>query len=59
VRRSLHAAKDIAEGEVITEDLLVSKRPGFGVPIYLKGILIGRSAKKAIPKDSWISWDLV
>lgn len=59
VRRSLHAAKDIAEGEVITEDMLVSKRPGFGVPIYLKGILIGRSAKKAIPKDSWISWDLV
>lgn len=59
VRRSLHAAKDIAEGEVITEDMLVSKRPGFGVPIYLKGMLIGRSAKKAIPKDSWISWDLV
>lgn len=59
VRRSLHAAKDIAEGEVITENMLVSKRPGFGVPIYLKEILIGRSAKKAIPKDSWISWDLV
>ncbi|KDE41155.1 N-acetylneuraminate synthase [Nitrincola lacisaponensis] len=59
VRRSLHASKDIKKGTVITEDMLVSKRPGFGVPIYLKDIVIGRVAREDINKDSWISWDLI
>lgn len=58
-RRSLHAAVDIKEGQSITESMLIAKRPGFGIPIHLKEMAVGRTAKKDIPKDSWISWDLV
>lgn len=59
VRRSLHAAVDIKKGTLISEDMLVSKRPGFGIQTYLKDIVIGREAKKDIDKDNWISWDLI
>ena len=59
VRRSLHAKVEIKKGSVITEDMLVSKRPGFGIPTYLKDIIIGRKAKEVIQKDAWISWDIV
>lgn len=59
VRRSLHASTDIKEGTVITEKMLVSKRPGFGVPTYLKDMVVGRAAKQDILKDNWISWDLI
>jgi len=58
-RRSLHAAVDIKKGCVITEAMLVSKRPGYGVPIYLRDIVVGREAKHDIKKDAWISWDLI
>lgn len=59
VRRSLHAARDIAEGETITQDMLVIKRPGRGIPPYLGDQLIGRTARRAIPADHWIDWTMV
>lgn len=58
-RRSLHAAIDIKKGEIISEKMLISKRPGFGIPIFQKNIVIGRKAQKNIDKDSWISWDFI
>jgi len=59
VRRSIHAARDIAEGETISEDMLVIKRPGRGIPPYLSAQLIGRTARSAIPADHWIDWTMV
>lgn len=45
--RSLYVAKDIQEGETITEENIRSVRPGYGMhPKYLKNIL-GTKAKKA------------
>lgn len=58
-RRSLHAARDIAEGETITADMLVIKRPGQGVPPFLRPHLIGRTARRHIEADEWITWDMV
>jgi len=58
-RRSIHAACDIIEGDTITESMLVSKRPGHGMPIYLKKYILGRTAKVAIQKDQWITWKLI
>jgi sialic acid synthase SpsE len=58
-RRSLHAACDIDEGDIITESMLVSKRPGHGMPIYLKKYILGRRAREAIKKDHWITWEQV
>jgi sialic acid synthase SpsE len=56
-RRSLHANFDIKAGETITEKMLTSKRPGFGIPTYLKEQILGRKAKQDIKQDQWITWD--
>lgn len=56
-KRSIVSAKYIPEGTVITEDLLVMKRPGTGIEPKLKDILIGRKAKRDIEEDTLITWD--
>lgn len=56
-RRSLHANFDIKAGETITEKMLTSKRPGFGIPIHLKEHILGRKAKQDIKQDQWITWE--
>jgi sialic acid synthase SpsE len=58
-RRSLHAAKPIAKGERITDAHLTAKRPGLGIPPYLREQVIGRVAKADIPADQWITWDVI
>lgn len=59
VRRSIHAARDIAAGETLTEDMIVIKRPGNGVPPHLIKELLGRKAQQDIPADHWITWAMV
>lgn len=58
-RRSLHARHDIAAGVSITADMLVAKRPGHGIPVYMRDKLVGRTTRLAIPADAWITWDMV
>jgi len=58
-RRSLHALRNIAKGEVIGENMLISKRPGHGVrPKYMSWVA-GRRAARDIPADSWITMDML
>jgi sialic acid synthase SpsE len=57
-RRSLHAKVDIEIGQQITEDMLVAKRPGLGIPIFLKNQIVGRIAKRNIEADEWVTWDM-
>jgi N-acetylneuraminate synthase/N,N'-diacetyllegionaminate synthase len=56
-RKSLVAARDIREGELITADLLQAKRPGKGIPPARFGEVVGRKAKVEIRKDSAIRWE--
>lgn len=58
-RRSMHAKCKINAGEVITEDMLVSKRPGFGIQPYLKESIIGKVARVDINADQWIDWSMI
>lgn len=58
-RRSLHAARDIPEGAVLTREMLITKRPGHGVPMHLREQVVGRRARRAIPADAWITWDMI
>ncbi|WP_186400629.1 N-acetylneuraminate synthase family protein [Stappia sp. P2PMeth1] len=58
-RRSLHAARDIEEGETLTADMLVIKRPGHGLPPFLRPQLLGRVARRRIEADEWITWEMV
>ncbi|MBJ6359976.1 N-acetylneuraminate synthase [Paenibacillus sp. GCM10012307] len=51
VRRSLIAAQDIDEGEVLTEDHLAVKRPGGGLSPFAYWELLGTRSKRAYRKD--------
>lgn len=58
-RRSLYFVKDLKAGEVITEDVIRSVRPGYGEkPKYLP-FFIGRKAKEAIGKGMPASFDKI
>lgn len=55
-QRSVIAAKDIRQGERITPDKLVIKRPSFGIHPKDMDSLIGKKVNKDIPADRWITW---
>jgi len=58
-RRSIHAKVDIPKGTKIMRDMLIIKRPGYGIKPKFIDIVIGREAKKDIKDDEWITWDAV
>lgn len=53
-RRSVFAATDILKDTEITEDMIKFIRPGFGISPKSVSMIIGRKAKKYIPKDSML-----
>jgi len=55
--RSLVSTKSINVGEVITDDMIWSKRPGIGIPSHMRNKVIGLKAKKDIPANKLLSWD--
>lgn len=54
-RRSIVAAKDLQENELITEQKINYKRPGYGLKPYEKGKIIGKKTKTSILKDQMIT----
>jgi N,N'-diacetyllegionaminate synthase len=55
-RKSLHLAKKIRAGEEISEEDLVMKRPGIGLPINQLQKLVGRTAVKDLEKGHQINY---
>lgn len=58
-RRSIHARVKIPQGTKITKDMLLIKRPGFGIKPKFMDVIIGRRAQKDIGADEWITWEAV
>jgi N,N'-diacetyllegionaminate synthase len=58
-RKSVVAAKDIAEGTAIDRDMLAVMRPGTGLPPTKLEWVVGRRAKHHIERGSVITEDLV
>ena len=58
-RRSLVAAKDIQEGEIITEDMLTWKRPGMGISPSEIDTVIGKKAATQIAQDTVLQRDML
>jgi N,N'-diacetyllegionaminate synthase len=56
-RKSLVAAKDIAAGTVLTEDLIDIKRPGTGLPPAMRPHLVGRTVAVDVPEDTLLTLD--
>lgn len=59
MRKSIVAAKEIKEGEVIEREHLVIKRPGTGVEPDKMDLFVGRVAKKFIPADSMMKLEFI
>jgi len=56
-RKSIVAARNIAKGEIFTDDLLTTKRPGDGICPMRWEELMGKSAKRDYRKDEKIHAD--
>ncbi|MBI3021808.1 MAG: N-acetylneuraminate synthase [Candidatus Omnitrophica bacterium] len=58
-RKSLVAARDIPAGSLLTETLIVAKRPGTGLPPALLPQLVGRKTVHDIPAGALLTLDMV
>ena len=58
-RRSIIAVRDIPKGTKITREMLIVKRPGFGIKPKFLDEVTGKTAKKNIKSDEWITWDMI
>ena len=58
-RRSIHAKVNIPKGTKIKKDMLIIKRPGYGIKPKFMDIVVGREAKGDIREDEWVTWDMV
>jgi len=55
-RKSIVAACDIQQGEIISPDDLTMKRPGTGLNSYFIKDLISKKARRTLKKDDQIKW---
>ena len=58
-RRSIIAKCDIPVGVAITRDMLVVKRPGYGISPKFMDIVVGRTAQLDIKEDEKTPMELV
>lgn len=56
-RRSLYAVRDIAAGETLTADNVRAIRPGFGLPPKYLDRLLGRTARRPLPRGTPLAWE--
>jgi len=59
LRRTLHLAYDIVEGEVLTEHNVRALRPGDGMEPKNRNLVIGMHARRAAKAGEPLTWDLV
>jgi len=55
--RSIVSITEIKKGEIITGEMIWSKRPGTGIPSYLRDEIIGKRAKNNIEKNVLLKLD--
>jgi N,N'-diacetyllegionaminate synthase len=56
-RRSIVANTDISEGDTITKEMIRIVRPADGIPPKHMSLVLGRKAKRSIPKEDLLKWD--
>lgn len=58
-RKSIVSAKNISKGSPITLDMLTCKRPGTGIYPKEMESVVGLKAKKDIPEDTTLTWEML
>lgn len=56
-KKSLYAKKDLKKGAIITDEVLVAKGPGGGLPPKYWPVVVGRSMRRDVQADHPITWD--
>jgi N,N'-diacetyllegionaminate synthase len=56
-RRSVALARDVAVGTVLTEDLLVCRRPATGIAPRDLGLVLGQRVRSALPAHTILQWE--
>ena len=56
-RRSLIASQQIQKGSKITREMIIIKRPGYGIKPKFLNDIVGKTAKRDIEEDQWITWE--
>lgn len=55
--RSIVSLRKIKKGEIITQDMIWSKRPGTGIPSHRMDEVIGKKAIKDIEENTLLKWE--
>jgi pseudaminic acid synthase len=58
-RRSLYIVKDVAAGELLTNDNIRAIRPGLGLPPKYIDIFLGKRVGKKIKRGTALSWGIL
>jgi sialic acid synthase SpsE len=58
-RRSLVAVRDLPRGTTLDAEMIVVKRPGFGIPPKHLELVLGRELKVDVEADDILTWDMV
>jgi N-acetylneuraminate synthase len=58
-RRSIYVVKDLAAGEILTEENTRRIRPGGGLPPKDYPLVLGRRVRRAVKRGTPLTWDLL
>ena len=58
-RRSLYFVVDLEAGSVVEKSAVRSIRPGYGIAPRFLDDVIGRRVKKAVPRGTRVTWDVL
>ncbi|UJR80419.1 pseudaminic acid synthase [Sandaracinus amylolyticus] len=56
-RRSLYIVKDVRAGEAFTSENVRAIRPGYGLPPKYLPEVLGRTARRDLPRGTRLTWD--
>lgn len=59
LRRSLYIVKDLNAGDILNEDNVRAIRPGLGMEIKFKGLIMGKKVNKNCKKGTPVSWKII
>lgn len=58
-RKSMVCIRDIKAGDVIMADAVDIKRPGYGIAPWHWEAVVGKTARRDIPNDEVLTWDMI
>lgn len=58
-RKSLVLARDVPENHVLSEADVVAKRPGTGLPLNVRSLVVGKKTRTRLTAGTMLSWEML